>query len=384
LGEDELRAIGLLTDLAENYWRHFRQPCSLARVGHELAASGIKYSERLSSGKLKDFVKRTEAAGQYRLVQHPDETSLMGIVPARARFNEKNDWHDTAPPRLSLAAHKVPPDSMALEALDGVPSAFDYRWSKDKRVVLDNSSANIPVFPFPSSERDHDRRLSACRELSSALASDIRRKNINVRGEYRLELERYGQRLPDTKSDGNIILADATMRILRSLFAAEVSVLPASFAASLKIILEQHIALRPYYPELETLYRDIRSGRLEEPLPLDAVDGVVYAIQEATPQVFDPSVSTAIDESATPIVSALTEDLPSVDPSQPLPPPDPLGELDPKKSRDFQVAAVINKLWAVFLDGERIHKSSGAWRTTYEFLAPHVTRVLQWLHGFIG
>jgi hypothetical protein len=171
--------------------------------------------------------------------------------------------------------------------------------------------------------------------------------------------------------------------MLRALFAVEASILPPSFSASLKVLLEQHIGLRPFYPELEVFYRDVRSGVLEEPLPLDAVLGVATSVRSFTPEIFDPSVSAAMGEgSPAPIAIEPVTDAP--DGIAPIvPPPDPLGELEPLKAHGFQVAGIINTLWKVFLEGEKIQKVGAAWRATYDQLAPHIARIIEWLQQFL-
>lgn len=269
-------------------------------------------------------------------------------------------------------------------AVEGVPSVFGYTWSKNNTIVLEVSSSNIPRFPFPSSERDHHRRLEASRMLAEDLIGDLDSRKFNVRSEYCGELKKYATRLPIEKDVGNILLADAAARTLRDLFANDADILPVSMAAKLKIVLEQHIGLRAYYPEIENFYRDVQSGRLQEPLPLDAIDGVVQTVQIYTPEIFDPSVVAAIDESAKSNPPASSEEIKEIEVNQPLPPPDPLGNLDPSKAHDFQVAGVVNKLWQVFTSGEKVQKAVESWQATHDRLAPYVAQVLEWLEHFLS
>lgn len=289
-------------------------------------------------------------------------------LPRREVFSRTMD--------LSLA-------SRSPRSIKGVPSAFGYFWSEQKTIGIEPSSANTPTFPFSSSEQDYLKRLEVCRTLTAELIEDLEQRSHNIRGEYRLELHKYLARLPSKRDEGNILLADATARTLRDLFAAEAGILPLPFAARLKTILEQHIGLRPFYPEIESFYHDVKSGRLEAPLPLDAINGVITAVQSHTPEIFDPSVSRAFDDTNEgPPVVAHSEA--SVTTSEPIPPPDPLGELNPGMSHDFLVAGVINKLWQVFMAGEKIHRAGVAWRTTYDSLLPPVSQVLDWLHHFLN
>jgi hypothetical protein len=266
----------------------------------------------------------------------------------------------------------------------GVPSVFGYAWSEQNTIIMEPSSANIPIFPVPSSENNHTERLETCRTLVEDLVEDLDNRQFNVRDDYKSELKKYASRLPSEPEDRNILLADAAARTVRDLFAAEVDFLPAPFAARLKTILEQHIGLRAYYPEIETFYRDVRSGRLQKPLPLDAFTSVIRAVKMHTPDVFDPSVVSAIDESTDPGPTATPQDeLSTHDANQPVPPPDPLGELDPAKAHDYQVAGIVNRLWQVFEAGETLHKALHGWHAAYASLAPPVTQVLDWLLEFV-
>lgn len=170
------------------------------------------------------------------------------------------------------------------------------------------------------------------------------------------------------------------------MFAAEAQILDVSFAARLKTFLEQHIGLRVFFPELESFYRHVQTGRLERPLPLDALDGVINVVREYSPGVFDPSVGPAIDGSTreAPSIAPIPEiDLPPENESQPTPPNDPLGEIDPKRAREFGVAGVVNSLWKAFTEGEKIYRPIEGWRNAGEALRPYVSEILSWLNSFI-
>jgi hypothetical protein len=75
-------------------------------------------------------------------------------------------------------------------------------------------------------------------------------------------------------------LADAEARRVRDLWVNDLDSISAGLASLLKIFLEQHIGLRPYYPEIEKFYRDVQTGRIETPLPQDAVDGFVKGVRD--------------------------------------------------------------------------------------------------------
>jgi hypothetical protein len=271
--------------------------------------------------------------------------------------------------------------------LPDIPSAFGFGWTDAGTITVVSSSADWPAFPVPTSEKEHRDRLEACRTLASDLASTLNEQLYQVRPEYSNCLNKYSSRLPVNPGDGNILLADAEARTLRSLFAADTNVLAAGFASQLKTFLEHHIGLRPYYPEIEKFYRDVQSGRIETPLPQDAVEGIVRGIKAHTSIVFDRSVTTAIEESAQPAPSIATppaDELPTPDPNQVMPPADPLKEIDPKKARDFAFGGIVNALWKVFLEGEKVPKAGEGWRAAANTLQPYVSAILEWLKSFTG
>jgi hypothetical protein len=155
----------------------------------------------------------------------------------------------------------------------------------------------------------------------------------------------------------------------------------------LKTFLEHHIGLRAFYPEIEKFYRDVQTGRIETPLPQDAVNGLINSVRLNSPNVFDPSVGEAIAGSAQP-ASAVAPSHPAepshANPHQPMPPADPLKELDPKKARDFTVGGIVNALWKTYLEGEKVPKAAEGWHKAGETLQPYVTPILEWLRNFMG
>jgi hypothetical protein len=271
--------------------------------------------------------------------------------------------------------------------LADIPSAFGFGWTDHGTIMIVSSPANWPIFPLPTSESDHRKRLEACRILAKDIIAALKAQTYQARGEYAKGLSKYTSRLPENPGDGNILLADAEARTLRNLFAAEAEILPPGLASQLKTFLEQHIGLRPYYPEVEKFYRDVQSGHIEAPLPQDAVEGFVRGVKNNTPSLFDASVSNAVDASATP---APTISLPQPDerppskPDQPIPPADPLKEIDPKRARDFMFGGVVNALWKVYLEGEKIPKAADGWRKAGDALQPYVEPILAWLRAFTG
>lgn len=274
-----------------------------------------------------------------------------------------------------------------ISPLSNVPSPFLFELSNTGTIVLTSSPANWPVFPTASSQQDHAHRLDVCRTLAEDLAEEVSSQRYQVRGEYRDGLQRYAHRLPTKPGDGNILLADAEARTLRNLFAAESDQLSIPFASKLKTFLEQHIGLRVFYPEIAKFYRDVQTGRMQIPLPLDAVEGFVRGVQENTPTVFDPSVRDIVEGSADETQQQFDRlEAPPPSSASPIvvPPKDPLGDIDPKVTSDFTFAGAANGIWRAFLEGEKINRAVDAWRKAGETLKPHIADILSWLQHFVS
>jgi hypothetical protein len=271
--------------------------------------------------------------------------------------------------------------------LDNVLSPFCFQVSERATIALAPNSANWPSFPHVRSKQDHAARLDVCRTLAEDLVSDLEANKYQARRDYAESLKRYKSRLPNGPGEGNILLADAEARTLRNLFSAEADTLSVALSSHLKTFLEQHMGLRVFYPGIANFYRDVRSGRIEEPLPTDAVDGILSGINSNTPSVFERSVRQAIEGSAEPPPAHLTapnKKLHPVDENYPIPPADPLGEIDPRKASDFTFAGATNSLWRAFLEGEKAHKALEGWKKAGAALRPHVNDVLEWLNRFMG
>jgi hypothetical protein len=124
-----------------------------------------------------------------------------------------------------------------------------------------------------------------------------------------------------------------------------------------------------------------------EPLPLDAMEGVLNGVRENTPTVFESTVQEAIQgslKSDSVVVPVNAENKPAIDTTQLLPPNDPLGDIDPHKAADFTFAGATNGIWKAFLQGEKIHKALEGWAKTRNTLAPHVSEILGWLHRLMA
>ena len=103
--------------------------------------------------------------------------------------------------------------------------------------------------------------------------------------------------------------------------------------------------------------------------------------------VFDTTVHGAIEgsmKSEGSTVIATNRDRPAIDPGQPLPPNDPLGEIGAHAAADYTFAGATNGIWKAFLKGEKIYKALEGWDKTREALTPHVIEVLGWLRRLIS
>lgn len=292
------------------------------------------------------------------------------------------------PPHIPLG-YKRPHDfslRASIEPLPNIPSPFGFQVVAG-HVRLASSRIDWPVFPFPTSKRDHESRLETSRTLAKDLATELKEGRFNARPDYADSLAKYANRLPERPGDGNILLADAEVRSLRNMFAADAESLSIGLASKLKTVLEQHIGLRVYYPEIEHFYRDVQNGRIETPLSLDAVAGFVRGVSDHSPEVFDFEVRDAVGtvaEREPQISLPPPATQPASGPDLPKAPRDPLGELDFQKARDFTFAGSVNALWKAFREGEKVHHALEGWKSAGEVLEPYVRRILEWLSNFGG
>ncbi|WGJ15252.1 hypothetical protein QEV83_02820 [Methylocapsa sp. D3K7] len=242
------------------------------------------------------------------------------------------------------------------------------------------------MFPFKGGEQDHKNRLEACRVLATDTARLLRSGRWNARIDYAETLDLYVAYLPLQLQDGNFLLADAEARIIRSMFAGDLDMLPVPFAAKLKVLLEQHIGLRAYYPATEDFYESVRSGHLEAPLPMDAIENIIKVVEDNTPTLFEPSVSESLGAIAQPLPpgSTIDTDAASFNTAPPSPPPDPLGPLDPVREWRFIVASGTNALWKAVKFGPTAYAGYEGWSKIIETLGPHVAPIITWLRGHLG
>jgi len=269
--------------------------------------------------------------------------------------------------------------------VENVPSAVSFGWTSKGTITIVAGAQNWPVFPFKGGQQDHANRLEASRALATDTVRSLRSGKWNARSDYAEILDQYAAYLPKQPEEGNFLLADAEARVIRSMFAAEQDILPVPLAAKLKVLLEQHIGLRAYYPATEEFYESVRSGHLETPLPMDAVEGFIHGVKDNSPTFFEPTVADILENTAQPIPAILPVDLqaPKSDIAQPAPPPDPLGEVDLEKSRRFTLGSAVNALWKAVRSGDEAGKTVEGWSKVIATLGPNVVPILDWLRSVL-
>ena len=118
---------------------------------------------------------------------------------------------------------------------------------------------------------------------------------------------------------------------------------------------------------------------------MDAVEGFIQGVRDNTPTLFEPNVPQSLEGVAQPIptISNADDEAPKADSAQPAPPPDPLGEVDPEKSRRFTLGSAVNALWKAVLSGEKAGKTVEGWSTVIATLGPNVVPILEWLRSVL-
>ncbi len=298
----------------------------------------------------------------------------------------ENALWDQGPASVNAEIKRRIEAQMSPTPIENVPSAVCFGWSPKGTITVVSGALNWPTFPFKGGEPDHRHRLDACRALATDIVWSLQRGRWNVRADYGEALDQYVAYLPKQPEEGNFLLADAEARVIRAMFAAEAESLPVGLAAKLKVLLEQHIGLRAYYPQTEDFYRSVRTGHLERPLPIDAVEAFIQVVRDHTPSRFEPNVANTLENTAQPIPAIVSAhaDARKSEAAQPASPPDPIGEIDPEKAREFTAASGVNALWKVVTSGKKADENIEGWKKVIETLGPFVLPILQWLRPFVG
>ena len=294
-------------------------------------------------------------------------TSLLDLPAEKAKAAILN----------AVAASELPQPADA-------PAAAAYEWN-DGKLKRGPGPQNTPFFPYPENHADHQQWLDACRTLAARLIADLKAQKFQVHGAYAEGLSRYLEDLPQTPGQGNFVLADAEIRSLRDDFEQEAEALPGRFPSRLNRILDLHDALRGFYPEFHRLVDAVQTSKANRPFPEKAAEGVARTVQEHTPGVFDPPILEEIDDAGRERKShAAPQDTSIAESGIIRPKPDPLGPINPTKSRNATLASAINALWKTFLKGKDIPEALEGWRDVAGKLGENVGPVIDWLKDFLS
>lgn len=279
---------------------------------------------------------------------------------------------------LAAVAPRKPPPA----PVENVSAPFSFGWTPSAKLSVVAGPQNTPVFPFANNAADHSFRLDACRKEAGRLAKLLRGGEFNVRSGYSRTLDEYLEDLPTAPGQGNLLTSDFAARTLHGLLVEDADFLAVELKQRLSRVLEAHASLRNYYPSLGQFYADVKSGRLTQPLPIDAVEGFVRTVEEHTPDVFEENVSHELHkverepEAPAPSPAAAAEATPTL-------PPDPLAGVDPKKSHDFSIASSVNALYKAFLNGKDVSQSVKGWNEIAHELGENAGPVIDWLKSFL-
>jgi hypothetical protein len=269
--------------------------------------------------------------------------------------------------------------------IEDISSPITINRMPDGRIGVEAGPFSLPTLPAPLTPKDHHNTLTACRNRAVQIAKIASSPQFQGRSEYAQILDDYLDWLPGEQGTGNMLLADGEARTLNKLFTAEEGILPAVFASKLAVLLEDHIALRSFYPEVERHYHAVNTGRLIKPLSRDAVEAIQKIIRSQTPKIFNETVSPAVDEAAKPAPDFQPisgQDLPPADPNRPKPPHDPIADADPRKSRNYIIASAYNRIWAILQKGKGTADAIEGWQKTYNLLKPHIGPIIDFLQNF--
>jgi hypothetical protein len=360
----------------QDLWRRLKR--ALLAIGEDWQVWTEWYDDRLEGLVRSD---------EHELVYVRIANDLWDQGPAVVNAEIRRRTEELEPPLEDVAATEGATEELTPHAaIENVPSAVSFGWTSKGTISVVSGSLNWPVFPFKRGEQDHRDRLDACRALASEITRSLQRGRWNARSDYGEALGQYVAYLPRQPEEGNFLLADAEARVIRTMFAAEADSLPMGMAAKLQILLEQHIGLRAYYPQTEAFYQSVRTGHLERPLPIDAIEGFINIVRDHTPSRFEPNVAGTLENTAQPVpaIASTRIEAPKSGASQPAPPPDPIGEVDPEKTREFTAASGVNALWKAMTSGKKADENIEGWKKVIETLGPYALPILGWLRHFVG
>ena len=92
---DEKSLIASLSQTTQNTWRDEKRPVLISNIPRLF--SGADFRSVIGEEGVKAFVKRTSAAGGYKVVEDPNHKARIGIIPAGETF-EFPELIPVAPP----------------------------------------------------------------------------------------------------------------------------------------------------------------------------------------------------------------------------------------------------------------------------------------------
>ena len=116
--------VDFLSQRAQSWWDEHQAPYLLAFVAPELNSKGIDYRAVIGEERLKGFVERHVADGQFRLVAHPLQYAKVGIVPVGVAFEYETTVEEANPGNRKEPREK-PDDTLIrfLRALEHLPAS---------------------------------------------------------------------------------------------------------------------------------------------------------------------------------------------------------------------------------------------------------------------
>ncbi len=173
------------------------------------------------------------------------------------------------------------------------------------------------------------------------------------------------------------------MRYLYGLYQRDAGQLPDTFASRLDRLIEHQLALNGFYDWPRRHQKAVAEGDWgKAAFPEEAVASWRREIEKRTPNLFEPPVAEdfgRIERAEPP--SAPTEPIPK---NVVGPPPLPAEAPDAKKSRQYQLAAAANGLWATFLKGKDLPVAIEGWSKAAQELGHAVTPFLDFLRNLMS
>lgn len=265
-----------------------------------------------------------------------------------------------------------------------IRSPYDFELTAHQTVAASGGAMNtISVLP----NRDPDdarKRLEAAREIAAGLIADLRGNLFQVARHYITELERYQNRLPLDAGE-SIYSADAALRNIRDDLERDIQHgIDDRFLSRARRLIEAHYGLRIYFPELFEFYEDVRQSRQTEPVPVEALGKLREAIDEHTPDVFEPSVGEAFANAVDVVPAAKAESNDALvegghPPVTSTLPPDPIANVDPVRAAQHAEMSMQNRIWALLRGVEKGGKALERIEKVSATYQKWIDPILDWL-----